>query len=85
MRQFVVSSKSPELVEFAETLINTGVWTHSNLLHRFGLAEVIEVSSREVPISNYCARPTSRGLMLLKLIGQPVPNWNRYFGADGPL
>jgi len=54
-------------------------------LQGFGLAEVIEVSSREVPISNYCARPTSRGLMLLKLIGQPVPNWNRYFGADGPL
>lgn len=58
------------------------------LCHRlqgFGLAEVIGMASREVPISDYCARPTSRGLMLLKLMGEKVPNWNRYFGRDGPL
>lgn len=54
-------------------------------LQGFGLAEVIGVSPREVPISNYCARPTSRGLMLLKLLGEVVPNWSHYFGPDGVL
>jgi hypothetical protein len=52
-------------------------------LQGFGLAEVIEISAREVPISDYCARPTARGLMLLKLLGETVPNWNRYFNANG--
>jgi hypothetical protein len=54
-------------------------------LQGFGLAELIEVSPREVPISNYCARLTTRGFMLLRLLGEDVPNWNRYFGADSPL
>lgn len=54
-------------------------------LQGFRLAEVIEMSPREVPISNYCARLTTRGLMLLKLLGKDVPNWHRYFGADGIL
>jgi hypothetical protein len=54
-------------------------------LQGFGLAQIIDISAREVPISNYCARPTTRGLMLLKLLGENVPNWNRYFGPDGPL
>jgi hypothetical protein len=54
-------------------------------LQGFGLAQVIEMSPREVPISDYCARLTTRGLMLLKLLGENVPNWNRYFGADGVL
>jgi hypothetical protein len=54
-------------------------------LEGFGLAEVIEISPREVPISNYCARLTTRGLMLLDLLGEPVPNWRYYFGPDGAL
>jgi hypothetical protein len=54
-------------------------------LQGFGLAQVIEVSPREVPVSNLCARPTTRGLMLLRLLGENVPNWNRYFGPDGAL
>jgi hypothetical protein len=54
-------------------------------LQGFGLAEVIEMSPREVPISDYCARLTTRGLMLLKLLGENVPNWNRYFDANGVL
>jgi len=54
-------------------------------LQGFGLAQMVEVSPREVPNSNYAARPTTRGLMLLKLLGENVPNWNRYFGANGPL
>jgi hypothetical protein len=54
-------------------------------LEGFGLAEVIEMSPREVPISNYCARLTTRGLMLLKLLGEDVPNWKQYFGPNGAL
>jgi len=54
-------------------------------LQGFGLAQEISVSPREVPISNYAARLTSRGLMLLKLLGEDVPNWDRYFGPNGPL
>jgi hypothetical protein len=51
-------------------------------LQGFGLAEVIEVSPREVPISNYCARPTARGLMLLMLLGEKIANWKFYFDAS---
>jgi hypothetical protein len=54
-------------------------------LQGFGLAHVLSGDAREVPISNYCARPTTRGMMLLKLIGEKVTNWERYFGPDGPL
>jgi len=54
-------------------------------LQGFGLAHMVSGDTREVPIANYCARPTTRGLMLLKLLGENVPNWNRYFGPDGPL
>jgi hypothetical protein len=54
-------------------------------LQGFGLAQEIATSPREVPISNYAARLTSRGLMLLRLLGEDVPNWDRYFGANGPL
>jgi hypothetical protein len=47
-------------------------------LQGFGLAHEIELSAREVPIGEYCFRPSKRGLLLLKLIGDQVPNWNRY-------
>ena len=53
-------------------------------LQGFGLAQEINNGPREVPIANYCARPTTRGLMLLKLLGEQVPNWDRYFDDDGP-
>lgn len=54
-------------------------------LQGFGLAEVIHAETRSVPRTNYCARPTPRGLMLLRLIGEDVPNWERYFDEDGPV
>jgi hypothetical protein len=43
-------------------------------LQGFGLAHEIEVSPREVPIGDYCFRLSNRGLTLLKLIGEDVPN-----------
>jgi hypothetical protein len=48
-------------------------------LQGFGLAHEVPVSAREVPIGDYCFRPSQRGLMLLKLLGEDVPNWYRYF------
>jgi hypothetical protein len=91
-------SRSQELVvAMAHALTGNASSTDGNMFSRedglqiclrlqgFGLAQVIDTTPREVPISNYCARPTTRGLMLLKLIGENVPNWNRYFGPDGPL
>jgi hypothetical protein len=48
-------------------------------LQGFGLAHEIDVSPREVPVGDYCFRPSKRGLMLLRLIGEEVPNWDRYF------
>jgi hypothetical protein len=54
-------------------------------LQGFGLAQEIPTGSREVPTANYSARPTTRGLMLLKLLGEDVPNWGRYFDENGPL
>lgn len=54
-------------------------------LQGFGLAEVITNETRSVPRTNYCARPTPRGLMLLRLLGEDVPNWDRYFDEEGPV
>lgn len=54
-------------------------------LQGFGLAHIVSGDPREVPIANYCARPTTRGMMLLRLLGEPVANWDRYFGPDGAL
>lgn len=51
-------------------------------LQGFGLAHEIQVSAREVPIGDYCFRPSQRGLMLLKLLGEDVPNWEHYFPAQ---
>jgi len=43
-------------------------------LQGFGVAHEIDLSPREVPTGDYCFRPSKRGLMLLKLIGEDVPN-----------
>lgn len=84
-------------VNMAHALIGSPSGTNGNIFSReeglqiclrlqgFGLAEVIDTAPREVPVSNYSARLTARGLMLLKLIGENVPNWKRYFGEIGPL
>lgn len=48
-------------------------------LQGFGLAHEIETSAREAPIGDYCFRPSKRGFMLLKLIGEEVANWNYFF------
>jgi hypothetical protein len=51
-------------------------------LQGFGLAHEVPLSAREVPIGDYCFRPSQRGLMLLKLLGEEVPNWSRYFPPE---
>jgi hypothetical protein len=48
-------------------------------LQGFGLAHDIDVGAREVPGGDYCFRPSKRGLLLLKLTGEQVPNWDKYF------
>ena len=48
-------------------------------LQGFGLAHEIDAGAREVPHGNFCFRPSKRGLMLLKLLGEEVPNWALYF------
>jgi hypothetical protein len=49
-----------------------------NRLQAFGLAHEIETSPRQVPTGDYSCRPSLRGLTLLKLIGEEVPNWDKY-------
>jgi hypothetical protein len=49
-----------------------------NRLQAFGLAHEIETSPRQVPIGDYSFRPSLRGLTLLKLVGDDVPNWDKY-------
>jgi hypothetical protein len=49
-----------------------------NRLQAFGLAHEIELSARQIPIGEYAFRPSLRGLMLLKLVGDDVPNWDKY-------
>lgn len=49
-----------------------------NRLQGFGLAHEIEISPRQVPVGEYCFRPSRRGLILLKLIGEKVANADKY-------
>jgi hypothetical protein len=49
-----------------------------NRLQGFGLAHEIEVSPRQVPVGDYCFRPSRRGLMLLRLVGEEVKNADKY-------
>jgi len=49
-----------------------------NRLQGFGLAHEIEISPRQVPVGEYCFRPSRRGLMLLKLVGEKVANGEMY-------
>ena len=53
-------------------------------LQGFGLAHEVQIMEREVPHGNYCFRPSHRGLMLLKLLGEEVPNWQYYFPRPKP-
>lgn len=51
-------------------------------LRGFGLAhEVFFHTSEEIPITEYCFRPSKRGLILLHLMAEEVPNWQIYFPA----
>ena len=48
-------------------------------LQGFGLAHEVPLSPRTVPSGDYCFRLSKRGLMLLKLLGEHVENWEHYF------
>jgi predicted ArsR family transcriptional regulator len=49
-------------------------------LRGFGLAQQVPFAgTEEIPIGEYCFRPSTRGLMLLKLMGENVANWQGYF------
>ena len=48
-------------------------------LQGFGLAHEVDAGHREIPHGNFCFRPSKRGLMLLRLLGEDVPNWELYF------
>ncbi len=47
-------------------------------LQGFGLAHEVQVSDREVPVSNYSFRLSVQGVRLLKLLGEDVPNYKWY-------
>lgn len=49
-----------------------------NRLQGFGLAHEIDTESRELPVTNYCFRPSVHGLTLLKLLGEHGPNLEFY-------
>ncbi len=49
-----------------------------NRLQGFGLAHELE-QTRELPLTNYCFRLSVQGIRLLKLLGEPVPNYEHYF------
>jgi hypothetical protein len=84
-------------IQMALALGKTSSQTHGNTFSReeglglclrlqgFGMAEVINSEARSVPITDYCARLTPRGLMLLLLLDENVPNWDKYFEESGPV
>ncbi len=48
-------------------------------LQGFGLAHEIDVQARELPLANYSFRLSTEGMMLLKLLGEKVLNYDYYF------
>jgi hypothetical protein len=50
-----------------------------NRLQGFGLAHELELSPRELPLTNYAFRLSVQGIRLLKLLGEPVANFDNYF------
>lgn len=50
-----------------------------NRLQGFGLAHEVQLSPRELPLTNYSFRLSTQGIRLLKLLGEDVPNYNNYF------
>ena len=50
-----------------------------NRLQGFGLAHRVEPQTRELPLTNYAFRLSTQGIMLLKLLGEDVPNFGNYF------
>src|ERR1700733_1971399 len=48
-------------------------------LQGFGLAHEIDVQARELPLTNYSFRLSTEGMMLLKLLGEKVLNYDYYF------
>lgn len=50
-----------------------------NRLQGFGLAHELELSPRELPLTNYAFRISVQGIRLLKLLGEPVSNCDNYF------
>jgi len=49
-----------------------------NRLQAFGLAHEIESQTRELPLTNYCFRLSTYGIRLLTLLGEDVPNFDKY-------
>jgi hypothetical protein len=47
-------------------------------LQGFGLANEIQPSPRELPLTNYTFQLSVHGIRLLKLLGEDVPNFNNY-------
>jgi hypothetical protein len=50
-----------------------------NRLQGFGLVHMVETQARELPLTNYAFRPSTQGIRLLKLLGEDVPNFDKYF------
>jgi hypothetical protein len=48
-----------------------------NRLQGFGLAHEME-QTRELPLTNYVFRLSVQGVMLLRLLGEDVPNYEHY-------
>jgi hypothetical protein len=48
-------------------------------LQAYGLAVMFDDEMRTVPFGKFVCRPSKSGLMLLKLMGESVENWERWF------
>jgi hypothetical protein len=68
-----------DLDQYGHTFSHEEGYEICTRLQGFGLAHEINLSDREVPIGDYCFRLSNRGLTLLKLLGEEVPNFGRYF------
>lgn len=58
-----------------------GAFTVCNRLQGFGLAVILEIPI-SIPYHDFLARPSRSGLMLLRLTGEDVKNWERWFPQE---
>ena len=84
-RRETIAHEVNKALGLAATIVTNQNFSHEEgydacaRLQGFGLAHEIQLNARAIPVGDYCFYVSKRGLLLLKLLGEDVPNWEYYF------